>query len=103
MDWLHQYLLRLGWYRSSLERTRHLVLPGLQGLTLFDLGREYYGELLKDSIFMKSSALLLYFNSVILLAGFDLDTSLQICLARKKVSRPKAEICAWPLRNTIRQ
>jgi len=57
MDWLHQYLLRLGWYRRSLERTRHVVLPGLKGLTLFDLGQEYYGELLKDSIFMKGSAL----------------------------------------------
>ena len=57
MDWLHRFLLKLSIYRSFLEWTKSVILPGFRPLPLYTIGVFFFGELKKSSLINRASSL----------------------------------------------
>ncbi|RYY24953.1 MAG: YihY/virulence factor BrkB family protein, partial [Sphingobacteriaceae bacterium] len=57
MFWLHDYLLRFKFYEYFLNWTKVLILPGFHSLPLYTIGAFFFGEIKKESLINKASAL----------------------------------------------
>ncbi|WP_419800518.1 YihY/virulence factor BrkB family protein [Mucilaginibacter sp.] len=57
MIWLHRFLLRFKFYEYFLNWTKVLVLPGFHSLPLYTIGAFFFGEIKKESLLNKASAL----------------------------------------------
>lgn len=57
MFWLHGFLLRFKFYEYFLNWTKTLILPGLHALPLYTIGAFFFGEIKKESLINKASAL----------------------------------------------
>ncbi|MBS7563193.1 YihY/virulence factor BrkB family protein [Mucilaginibacter sp. Bleaf8] len=57
MEWLHRVLLRLGLYRSFIEWTKRVILPGFRPLPLYTIAAFFLGELKKSSLVNRASSL----------------------------------------------
>ncbi len=57
MFWLHGFLLRFKFYEYFLNWTKVLILPGFHSLPLYTIGAFFFGEIKKESLVNKASAL----------------------------------------------
>ena len=57
MFWLHRFLLRFKFYEYFLNWTKVLVLPGFHSLPLYTIAAFFFGEIKKESLVNKASAL----------------------------------------------
>ncbi len=57
MQWLHDFLLKFRFYRSFIEWTKFLVLPGFGSLPLYTVAVFFFQEIQKDSLTNKASSL----------------------------------------------
>ncbi len=57
MFWLHGFLLRFKFYEYFLNWTKVLILPGFCSLPLYTIGAFFFGEIKKESLVNKASAL----------------------------------------------
>ncbi|MGI4020577.1 MAG: YihY/virulence factor BrkB family protein [Janthinobacterium lividum] len=57
MDWLHHFLLRFKFYEYFLNWTKTLILPGFNSLPLYTIAAFFLGEINKESLLNKASAL----------------------------------------------
>ena len=57
MAWLHRFLSQFGFYRRIVNKTRKIYIPGLKGTTVYILAADFFGEIGKEGIATKASAL----------------------------------------------
>ena len=57
MQWLHKFLFRFKFYRTFIEWTKYIVLPGFSPLPLYTVATFFFQEIQKDSLVNKASSL----------------------------------------------
>jgi membrane protein len=57
MQWLHKFLFRFKFYRTFIEWTKYIVLPGFSPLPLYTVAVFFFQEIQKDSLVNKASSL----------------------------------------------
>jgi membrane protein len=57
MLWLHQFLLRFNFYKTFIEWTKVVILPGFSPLPLYTVASFFFQEIQKDSLVNKASSL----------------------------------------------
>nr|WP_294897688.1 YihY/virulence factor BrkB family protein [uncultured Pedobacter sp.] len=57
MQWLHKFLYRFQFYRTFIEWTKYIVLPGFSPLPLYTVAVFFFQEIQKDSLVNKASSL----------------------------------------------
>jgi membrane protein len=57
MIWLHKQLMRIGIYRSLIEWTKGVILPGFGDLPLYTVASFFFQEIARESIVNKASSL----------------------------------------------
>jgi membrane protein len=57
MKWVHEFLLRFGFYQHFIEWTKVLIIPGFSPLPLYTVALFFFQEIQKDSLVNKASSL----------------------------------------------
>lgn len=57
MQWLHKFLFRFKFYRTFIEWTKFIILPGFSPLPLYTVALFFFQEIQKDSLVNKASSL----------------------------------------------
>jgi len=61
MNWIHRNLLKFRFYQNLVERSRHVFIPFLGSVSLYDFLEIFFFEVQKENVFLKSSALAFQF------------------------------------------
>ncbi|MFC5284382.1 YihY/virulence factor BrkB family protein [Pedobacter alpinus] len=57
MQWVHDFLFKFKFYRSFIEWTKFIILPGFSPIPLYTVGLFFFQEIQKDSLINKASSL----------------------------------------------